>query len=368
MRTILTAENSEILSQHRQTVATLGLECAAADCVLFQDLEDRVQTSPSPELVLVFEGDKESTLTAVHHAGNIGGCVLAVTPPGQRLHEPLRHAGALECIRLDNLRAELSAALERLNREGRLRNRMGRCVAVVAASGGTGVTTIASNLAFALEASHRGQVLLAEFGNTTPSLAFSLDLDVVHGVDELFQGWQRSDRHMLQQAMVEHAAGLRVIAHTATAVAPAAPPVHGLAQLLGLCRAMNERVVVDLGCSIYPALPEGLRMASAALIVLRPDVPSLRQTARYVGALKDSGMRSDHLYLVLNRTGYRNELDRTEVESVIGLQVLELVPDEPGTVVAAVNEGKPLSQHSPRAKVTRSFERLARQLGPIIAD
>lgn len=71
--------------------------------------------------------------------------------------------------------------------------------------------------------------------------------------------------------------------------------------------------------------------------------------------------------LVANRTGHRAEATKEEIERLLGMPPVEWIPDDPETVIGALGEGEPLVHHSPGAKVTKAFARLAKLLDAVPA-
>jgi pilus assembly protein CpaE len=190
-------------------------------------------------------------------------------------------------------------------------------------------------------------------------LALDLDLKVSHGLADLVRNWERSDREMVNQIAVAHPEGVQVLAHAAEtlAVPPLAPDM--VRHLVVLLREMFENVVLDLGHSASRPAWEAIQFAEQVLVVVRPEVPALRLARAYLRDLRDRGLPLDRLRVVMNRTGHRQQVERKEAERVLGLTPIEWVPDEPATLIAALNQGQPLVQYHPRAKITRAFEHLA---------
>jgi pilus assembly protein CpaE len=364
MRAVLTSDKPGALTPYRQTVAGMGMECSANDCVSFDDLRPRLGQQPPADLVLVFAAeDQVAALAAVQHATLVGVAVVAVTGDDQEYRNQLRRAGALDCIRPDNLRGELEGAVEKLDQQGVVRARRGEAVAVLAVQPGSGVTTVATGLAFALAARQPGRVLLAEVGNGVPEVAMDLDLDVKHSVGEVARNWQRSDPYMLRQAAVAHEQGVHVLGYPAGTLTADAIAPDAMTQLVVLARSLFDRVVLDLGHSVSPAGVAAVKLSASAFVVLRPEVPSVRLTRDFLRALRDAGAPVERMHAVLNRTGHRKQMSKEEVEKVIGIGVVGMVPDEPATVIDAQNEGQPLIAFSRRARITKSFDRLAEVLG-----
>src|SRR5438477_12137418 len=82
--------------------------------------------------------------------------------------------------------------------------RRGPIIAGTAAQPGSGVTTVATGIAFGLAGA--GSVLLAALGATTPELALDLDLTPQHSLGDLIRVSDRMDASMIRHAAVRHAA------------------------------------------------------------------------------------------------------------------------------------------------------------------
>jgi pilus assembly protein CpaE len=235
-------------------------------------------------------------------------------------------------------------------------------ISVVAAAPGTGVTTIASNLAFALGEKHPQRVALAELGLGVPELALALDLKPRHSIADLAQSWERLDATMLSQTLIEHPGGVHILAHQPETLA--APPLvsQAMQRTLLLLKVLYNYVVLDLGHLTDDSIVEALGLSEQVVLALRLDVPSLRLTRRLVHELGQRGLSPERVRLVANRYGQRKQVGWKEAEKAIGLPIVEYIPDDSTNLNAALNQGIPLLRLARRAGITRTFDKLASRL------
>jgi pilus assembly protein CpaE len=66
--------------------------------------------------------------------------------------------------------------------------------------------------------------------------------------------------------------------------------------------------------------------------------------------------------IVLNRYTKNNEISLKDAEAGIKRKLFWVIPNDFSTTMSAINKGKPLSQISSRAAITKNFEDLARAL------
>jgi pilus assembly protein CpaE len=348
----------------RLGVLNAGLECSAEDCVTFAELAARLAKAPA-DLVLVSLGaDPAPGWTTIEYAAShTKAPVLAVGPAGdpQQVVGALR-AGAREYLDAGRWREELPGVLDKLRQANAVAYRRGRVVGVVAAAPGSGVTVVSTNLAFALADKHPRQVALAEVLTGVPELALDLDLQPRHTVADLVEQGERIDAIMMRQALVEHPAGVSVLAYQPEALqaTPLKPTV--MRQTLILLRSLFDFVILDLGHQADAGCLEALRLADEVLVVVRLDVPSLRLSRQFLRYLLDAGLPLEKLRVVANRSGQRGQIAAKKVEETLGRPILEWIPDDAGTVNDAHNQGKPLVGTARRASITRQFDKLASQV------
>jgi pilus assembly protein CpaE len=365
MRVVVTAETVDQINTLRHVALGAGLECSAGDDPAYADLAGRLNQSPA-DLVLVGLGaDPAEALGVVQvTAAQWDVPVWAVGPSSDREQIILfLRAGAREYLDEDKLPLDLAVALERLRVGGPVTGPpQGLTIAVIGAAPGSGVTTVATSLAFALARKHKNEVVLAELGSTVPELALDLDLDPQHTVADLIRDWQRMDPIMVRQALVPHPAGIGVLAYSPETLAAAAAPPGALRQAVRLLRAAFPLSVLDLGHTVGASELEAMALADSVVVVVRLDVPSLRLSHRFISHLKDKGVLSQKIRVVGNRYGQRGQLTWRKAEQALGTSVLVWIPDDPGTMNRALNDGRPLVQTARHARITRRFDLLARQL------
>ncbi len=365
MRAVLCSEQTEGRDALRQVVLNTGLECGAADCVAFDKILPRLVLGNVDVVFVDVGAPPQAALQAIHAASlKTSVPVLAI---GSSLDPSVilqaHKSGARQYLDRSQPRDELIAAMEKLHLADKTQFRRGKTIAVTAAVPGTGVTTVSSGLAFALAVKHPKQVALVELGAEIPELAIDLDLKPTHTLSQVMHDWERIDGSTLRQAMLEHPAGVQVLADPPGQLNAAKMEPAACKQIVALFKAMYDYAVFDLGHgALGPGSHQVLRMAQSVVVVVRLDVPSLRLTKMYLNKLEQLGVAESSIFLVANRYGQRRQLPWRKAEETLGLPVRVWLPDDPATLNLALNHGTPLVQTARRARITRRFDQMAGSL------
>ncbi len=366
MMTVVACEKQTDLAPLRQMMLNCGVECGAEDVVLLDDLHPRLNRGGTELLIVALGSQPLKTVQMLRQVHEKHAIPIVILGPGDDAHLILQamQAGARDYLDMntDRLRQRLADALEKLRRSGVIHMRRGHSIMVVSALPGSGVTTTASGLAFALGARHPNQVLLAELNAGVPELALDLDLTPRGTLGQLLRDWQRIDASAVRQAIIEHPMGVHVLADkAATTTAPTAPEAGG--QFIGLARTMYEYAIYDIGHGLQSELSQqAVGAADRLLIVIRLDVPSLRLTRTLLNRVAELGVPKDAVTLVVNRYGQSRQLDWKKAEDALGAKIDAWLPDDPATVNQALNMGQPLMQMSSWAKINRGLSKLATQV------
>jgi pilus assembly protein CpaE len=364
MQVVLAFDTPEKRDFYQQVVLNHGLVCRSEDCVPLDRLSARLGQGAADLVVVTMSNGGSSSLSAIREASRAMPLVLALGPPHDAglIMEAMRN-GATDFLDQNRPREELTRALEKLQQAGRIQLRTGRVIAVVGGVTGSGVTTIASGLAFALAGAHKGKpTALVELDPVAPELAFDLDLELRNHVGQLLAEWERVDPRMLEQAAVEHEAGVRVLAYEGNIPAPPPPP-EAYRTPVSLLRRVYDYAVLDAGHpATSPGLLEAVRLADAVVVAVRLDVAGLRLSRKLIKRLDERGVPLERVFPVGCRYGQRGQIAWRKAEESLGMPFRLWIPEDPGSVNYALNHGLPLTQAAPRAKVTQRMAELARMV------
>jgi pilus assembly protein CpaE len=364
MRVVVAQEQPGSSEAIRQLLLGMGLECAAGDCVAHADLPVRLAQNPA-DLVLVRPGsDTTSTVAVVRQALSLTKAPILMMGPAADAAQILVYlqGGAREYLDEARLQEDLENALEKLRLSGESRQGQGIVVGVVAATPGSGVTTVATNLAFARAKAYPKQVALLEMGRGAADLALALDLKPRHTVADVHQEHDRLDARLLRQSMLEHPGGVQILPQKpgALSVDPLPPPT--VRKSVILLRTIYAVSVLDLGHDLGEEHYEALRLCDFVIVVVRLDVPALKHARRLAQELEKRGVPRDRIQLVANRYGQRGQVPWKPAEEAVGGKFAGWIVEDPGRVNSALNQGQPVVKASSYSSITRLFFKLAEQL------
>lgn len=217
--------------------------------------------------------------------------------------------------------------------------RAGEVITVFSPKGGVGCTTIASNLAIAISNITKAKVALVDFSLQFGDVAVLLNLHSSHGIHELMRALDDLDATILDEVMVKHSSGVRVLLPPPTLDLVEEVATEGMVAVLKALRKNYDYVVVDTWHSIEDATLAILDLSSTLLLVTTPEVPSLRNTRRLLDLIRERPDLKGKVQIVLNRYPSKSAVGMREIESSLGLKPLGTIPSDGSLITTSINEG-----------------------------
>lgn len=375
MRCFVASDDAAMASQARELLVQFGHDCPVSNIFRLDQvraaLDAEVRAAPSPptrataanalpDVVLVVLPPQPETAMAVLQdlRRRAVPCILAVGPATDtKLVLRALREGAAEYLDQADLQSELSGALARQDTA----EQMGRVIAVLAASGGSGGSTIAANVAVTLAQKYSGCALVDLNLETGDQVAL-LDLKPAYSLAELCRKIDRLDLSLLNGCLVRHESGVHLLAAPlrladAALVVPAA-----VSAVLSLMAKNFPFVVVDLDSAVRPEQVAALRLADVILLVLRLDFASLRNTKRTLDFLQETGIPRQRVRIVANRCGQPGEITAAQAEESLGVKISQSLPEDQKLVNKAINNGVPVVLQAASARISRAIVELATSL------
>jgi pilus assembly protein CpaE len=254
--------------------------------------------------------------------------------------------------------------------------RRGDLIAVTRSRGGVGATTVAVNLADALldrrghfKKASRKTVALVDFDLQLGDVASFLDVEPNDALYELAVTGKTPDETYVRHALTTLPSGLSVLtAPTRFAPLDALTPEQ-VSAIVEILRRTHDYVVLDLPSGLSRWMDPIIEHADKALMVTDCAVPSIRQARRLMDFFAETNP-SLKVEIVVNHEAKPVLLRRHQAaaEKVLDRKFRHWVPDDPPAAREALDRGVPLSETSPRSRMSKAIARIARDLNASLAQ
>ena len=359
MQALIMSDHEAIAGRVRQVLLFEGLDCPSAHLATNDSSAQRLAKELPDLVVLVLGPHTEHGLGVLSELRRaVQTRILVVGPASSKLVLRALREGADDYVEESDLEAELQAALKRLKEGGAGREAAGRIIAVLAPCGGSGSSTLATNVATALAKEHK-KVALVDLKLEAGDLATLLDLRPVYTLADLTQNIARMDRVLLERSLVRHSSGVHLLGPPRTMADVSHVTPEGVDQVLSLARVVFPYVVVDVDHAYSEVQLRAVRQAEVILLVLRLEFAALRNTRKALDQLEHLGIVRSRVRLVVNRFGQPKEVPAAKAEEALGAKIFHFVPDDPRSVNRSNNNGTPFVLELPTAKISKSVTRLA---------
>jgi pilus assembly protein CpaE len=250
---------------------------------------------------------------------------------------------------------------------------LGRVLAFYGAKGGVGTTTIAINVAIALERELDRRVCLVDanlqFGDHRVFLDLGLDRKSI--VDAVSA--PSIDGDLLRGVVVEHDSKVDLLLAPPTPEQAELVTKEHLTQIIDVLRGLYDYVVVDVDKRLDDMNLGVFDAAENLFVVLTADLSCLKNVRLVLETLAHIGYEGDRVKLVLNRSNAFTGINAKTAEGALRRPIDFQVLNEYRGAISALNSGAPVMATKPDSPLGRSFHDLARAIdrsaasGPAVA-
>jgi pilus assembly protein CpaE len=230
-------------------------------------------------------------------------------------------------------------------------------VAIFNPKGGVGKTTIATNLASALQNRRDRNVLLVDADTVTGHVTLSL------GMNEgrtMVDAWLDEDEGGPPETLLEvaatHSSGVRVVSLVGNPLSMQRLDPERVGEALLAARWDVDVIIVDLHPSYSDVNQTIFGLADRILVPVTPDLPAIRAAVQLGDVATEMGLH-DRLAMVVNRAN--SGVSVKQMEETVGIPVVAQVRSGGMFFVRAANEGRTVIELFPKEKIAGDFESLA---------
>lgn len=343
---------------------------------LITDLRQAAQSveEEDPAIVVVgVDAADDPSLKTVERLGNregiTAGIMVVSEDPSRDLLVATMRAGCDEFLEYPIDPDELEEALSRLyKKRGLSRGGEGQVTAVYSAKGGTGNTTLATNLV-ALITRSLGQpnsACILDIHAQMGDVALMMDIqEFSKSVADVSMEASRLDGALLQGYMTSHDSGADVL--------PAPLELEEMdevdpANLIGVieqARSVYQHVILDIPHQLDTLSLAGLDSADQVFVVCDMLLPTIHNTKRTIELLQELEYSKSKLKLIINRYYESDDISIEEISQHVQLPVYWLIPYDSPVAIQAANEGQTVDHIEGRGALARSLVALAQDMAGV---
>ncbi|PKN87624.1 MAG: histidine kinase [Chloroflexi bacterium HGW-Chloroflexi-8] len=279
---------------------------------------------------------------------------LSKPPMIDELTNAIRQAGKLAIE--EKRKAEVNfATLEAASSSVAGQRILGKIIVVYSPKGGTGCTTIATNVALGLQSESTRTALIdasLQFGDVAVFLneqGRNTILDLTPRADEL-------DPDIIQEVMIKHpATQLDILA------APPRPEFaddvnsDDFSKVVRYLQRLYSFIVIDTSSYLSDVTQVCLDIANVIILVATQDIPSIKSTNLFLGLSDASGINRKRILFVINQFDKRISISAERIGESLKQPVEAIIPFEDRIVTSSINRGTPFITENKMLPISRSI-------------
>lgn len=291
---------------------------------------------------------------------------LTKPPMADELISAIRRAGQMaHATRAKNIQVDLSPATSASSPQANFSGlSSGKVIVVYSPKGGTGVTTLAVNLAITLHNDETRAILVdakLQYGDVAVFLneqGKNTILDLTSRADDL-------DAEVVESVVIKHSAsGLRVLAAPARPEQAEQVGSDQFTKLLKYLRQNYAYVVIDTASALDDVTLTALDNCDIVVLVVTQDIPAIKNCRLFLDLMDTIGSLRERVCFVMNKYDKRISITPEKVGENLKQPIVGVIPLDERVVIPSVNRGVPFmidNKSQPSSKAVFSLAEAVRK-------
>jgi pilus assembly protein CpaE len=302
------------------------------------------QNSPHIQVVILSVQSDQNYMRRAMLAG--ARDFLTKPPMGDELISAIRRAGEMAHVeRTKTSQVRLGSAVNpagpALAIPGNFSSTNGKIITVYSPKGGTGCTTIAVNLAIALNNEATRTVIVdgnLQFGDVAMFVneqGKNTILDLAPRVDDL-------ELDLVEDILIKHqASGVSILASPPRPEMAEKVSADQFVKVLQFLQKMFAYVVVDTASILTDVVLGSIDISDIILVVTTQEIPAIKNTRLFLDLLQTMGVGKERIVFSINRFDKRISITPEKISDNLKQEVAVTIPLDEKVVITAVNRGVP---------------------------
>jgi len=233
--------------------------------------------------------------------------------------------------------------------------KLGKIIVVYSPKGGVGCTTIATNLAIALQSETTPAVIVDAnflFGDVAVFLneqGRNTILDLAPRADEL-------DPDIINEVLINHPlSNIRVLASPPRPEFADQVSSEQFQKVLQYLQRLYEYIIVDTTPYLTDIVQSSIDIANMIVLVATQDIPSIKSANSFLSLSDQSGINRKRILFVLNRYDKRIAISPERISESLKQIVEGVIPLEERIVTTSINRGVPFIVENKTTPIAKSI-------------
>jgi pilus assembly protein CpaE len=236
----------------------------------------------------------------------------------------------------------------------------GKTIAVFSLRGGSGVSTIATNIAVGMAQIWGQPTTLVDMVMTGGQSALYLNLSLKNTWAEIAKfPVDEIDDFLVQSALLNHESGVFALASPRRPEMAELVTPEKISAVLPILKDISEYVILDLPHNFNSTTLAALDAADIKLIILQPEIVSIRSAVMALEIFEDLGYDMGQVHLILNWTFPRKGISTADIEKSLQRKISLVLPNASDELLQGLNFGAPPTYTTPEEPIGMLFEDLA---------
>lgn len=252
------------------------------------------------------------------------------------------------------------ATVSGISKEPSTKVRTGEAIVITSGKGGVGKTTTSANIGTALaQLGKKVAMVDTDIGLRNLDVVMGLENRIIYNLVDVIEGKCRLQQALIKDKRFEELY-LLPAAQTKDKDDVSEERIKAIVEEL---KETHDFVIIDCPAGIEQGFRNAISGADRAIIVTTPEVAAVRDADRIVGLLEAKKIPNPRL--IVNRIRPHmvkngDMLDIEEIQSILGVDLLGIVPDD-DHVIKAANSGEPTVMNI-KARSAIAYRNIARRI------
>jgi pilus assembly protein CpaE len=314
--------------------------------------------APSAQVVILSVQGEQSYMRQAMLAG--ARDFLTKPPTGNELISAIRRAGNMaRQERAKNAQISVTGLTGKLPPLPGMAVSQGKIISVYSPKGGTGCTTVAVNLALALN-NEETPVVVVDGNLQYGDVAVFVNEQGKNSIADLAPRVDDLDPEIVTEVMIKHpSSGLHVLASPSRPEQAEKITADQFAKVLSYLRQLYAYIVVDTVPILTDITLSTVDASDLIVLVTTQDIPSIKNAHLFLDLLQNLGIGRERVVFVMNRFDKRVAITPERVGENLRQPIIAVIPLDERAVIPAVNRGIPFVLETKTQPAARGIFALA---------